>query len=96
MTVKIPSYASPAREKDLSGMPPAYTFVGEDDPFLQETRDYVKRLNDAGIEASADVYPGCHHAFDLFHPMMETSREAIDTFNKHFEYAMEHYFAPNP
>ena len=96
MPMQIPYYASPAREKDLAGMPPAYTFVGEDDPFLQETRDYVKRLNDAGIEAAVDVYPGCHHAFDLFHPMAETSRNAFEKFHQHFEYALEHYFAPNP
>ena len=33
---RTPVYASPARRKDLRGMPPCYTFVGDIDPFYCE------------------------------------------------------------
>ena len=30
---------APARQTDYAGLPPAYTFVGTDDPFYRETLD---------------------------------------------------------
>ena len=44
------------------GLPPAYTFVGEGEPFYAETLEYVRKLREAGIEASVDVYPTDMHA----------------------------------
>lgn len=29
----VPAYAAPARAQDVSGLPPAYTFVGDGEPF---------------------------------------------------------------
>ena len=34
-------YAAPARQTDFSGLPPAYTFVGDEEPFYQETLDFI-------------------------------------------------------
>ena len=41
---EVSPYAAPARAKELSGLPPTYTCVGELDPFRDETIDYVTRL----------------------------------------------------
>ena len=64
VTDHVPSYASPARETDYSGLPPCYTFVEDGEPFRDETLTYVQNLKDAGVEAHVDVYHGNIHGFD--------------------------------
>ncbi|MBO4228849.1 MAG: alpha/beta hydrolase [Clostridia bacterium] len=93
-TELVSCYAAPARREDLSGLPPCYTYVGEEEPFFCETVDYVRRLREAGIEAECDVYPNWFHAYDLFFPAKKTVREAVSRFEEHFRYAAEHYSAP--
>ena len=88
-------YASPARQKDYSSLPPAYTFVGNGEPFFEETRIYIENLKKTGIEASMDVYPTNMHAFDILKPSLDISKEAINRFDEQFRYAKDHYFAKN-
>lgn len=61
---QVPYYAAPARAKDLTGLPPAYIFVGQIDPFRDEIIDYVARLAQAGVDVEFHLYPGCFHGFD--------------------------------
>lgn len=91
---KIPSYAAPARESDYSGLPPAYTFVGDREAFYCETLSYVQALKDAGITARCDVYQTGFHAFDMLLPFRKISREAIRRFEEEYLYAAEHYIKP--
>ncbi len=91
---QVPPYAAPAWETDLTGLPPAYTFVGDGEPFYAETLEYVRRLKEAGVTAHADVYHTNIHAFDMLYPEMEESQAAIQAFEQQFEYALENYFAP--
>ena len=90
----VPCYAAPARCEDYRGLPPCYTFVGDIEPFYCETVDYVRHLQEAGIEAAVDVYPDWFHAYDLFFPAKKLVREAISRFEEHYQYAAAHYFAP--
>lgn len=90
---KVPAYAAPARRKNYAGLPPAYTFVGTAEPFLAETKTYIQNLREAGVEAELDIYPKMFHAFDLLFPFLKVSREAMERFERHFEYAASHYFA---
>lgn len=90
----VSCYAAPARREDLSGLPPCYTYVGDLEPFFCETKDYVRRLREAGVDANIDVYPDWFHAYDLFFPAKKVVREAIARFEERFRYAAEHYFAP--
>lgn len=89
----VPPYAAPARQTDYRGLPPAYTFVGDIEPFYCETLTYIENLQKAGVEASVDVYPKCFHAFDMLLPFLKVSRRAIAEFEKRYLYAVEHYFA---
>lgn len=89
--MEVSPYASPARQTDFRGLPPCFTFVGDGEPFYRETLDYVRALNDAGVEAHADVYHTDMHAFDMLRPEDGLSRQAVRAFEEHFEYALEHY-----
>lgn len=91
----VAPYAAPARQMDYANLPPAYTFVGDGEPFYAETCTYIDNLRKAGVEAHMDVYRSNMHAFDMLKPKLEISKNAASAFNKHFEYAMEHYFAEN-
>ena len=91
---EVPAYAAPARQTDYSNLPPAYTFVGDIEPFYCETLTYIENLHKAGIEAKVDVYPNRFHAFDMMMPFKKVSKEAIAEFEKQFCYAVKHYFAP--
>ncbi len=89
----VPAYAAPARQTDYSGLPPAYTFVGSAEPFLDEAKAYIKNLQISGVEAEIDIYDGMYHAFDMMDPDSEISRRAIEAFEEHFKHAMGSYFA---
>lgn len=90
---EVSPYASPIWQKDYSGLPPAYTFVGDGEPFYAETSMYVDRLRAAGIPAEMDIYHTDMHAFDMMRPDDAISRRAAEVFEEHFAYAVEHYFA---
>lgn len=89
----VPAYAAPARQTNYSDLPPAYTFVGDNDPFYCETLTYIKNLKNAGVKAKTDVYPNCFHAFDLLLPFKKVSKKAIVEFERQYLYAVKHYFA---
>lgn len=91
---KLPPYAVPARLTDFTGLPPAYTFVGDGEPFYAETVRYIGQLKAAGIPAGMDVYHSNMHAFDMMQPDDSLSQEAAGRFNAQFAYAQAHYFAP--
>lgn len=86
-------YAAPARQTDYSRLPPAYTFVGDREPFHGETIAYIKALQSAGIPARADVYPTGFHAFDMLTPFRKISRRAIREFERQYLFAAAHYSA---
>ena len=87
----IPAYASPARRKDYSGLPPCYTFVGDIEPFYRETLDYAANLRAAGVDAEVDVYEGFYHAYDMLEPDTAEARKAADRFVDKFRDACEKY-----
>lgn len=87
-------YAVPARQTDYSNLPPAYTFVGDREPFYCETMSFIENLKAAGVPARVDVYPSGFHAFDMLLPFRKISKQAIAEFEKQYLYAAEHYFAP--
>lgn len=70
----VSSYAAPAREKDLRGLPPTYISAGALDLFLEEDMEYARRLTRASVPTELHVYPGGYHAFDGIAPEADVSR----------------------
>ncbi len=91
----VSPYAAPAGQTNWKGLPPAYTFVGDGEPFYSETLTFVKNLQEAGVEARADVYHSDMHAFDMLRPDLPESRRAISRFEEVFSDAMKRCFAEN-
>ncbi len=86
---EVPAYAAPARLENFSGLPAAFTYVGDIEPFYDETLDYFNRLKAAGVEAECHVFPGCYHAFDTVKRSAAPSREArrflLEGFRRHMK-----------
>ena len=47
-------------------LPPTNTFVGNIEPFYDETIGYIENLKKARINTKVDIHDGCFHAFALF------------------------------
>jgi acetyl esterase/lipase len=89
----VPRYASPALETDYSDLPPTSTFVGDLDPFLDETVAYAEGLAAAGVAVEFRRYPRCYHGFDMIRPGAKVSRAAKDFLCDRFAFAVDHDFA---
>lgn len=95
-TDRIPAYAAAARATDLRGLPPAFTYVGDLEPFRDETIAYVNRLRACGVPVEFEIYPGCWHGFDRIVPAADISRRAARSRERWLEHALHTYFAPQP
>ncbi len=85
---EVPIYAAPARAKDLSGLPPAYFFVGELDLFRDEAINFANRLIEAGVTTEFHIFPGCFHGFEILADG-EISRIANDETVRALKIALE-------
>ncbi|MEO0357129.1 MAG: alpha/beta hydrolase [Pseudomonadota bacterium] len=72
----IPDYASPALRKDLSDMPPTISFVGDLEPFKDETLRYMDALKRDGVPTKFELYRGAFHGFETIAPKAALSQAA--------------------
>ncbi|WP_024804419.1 alpha/beta hydrolase [Nocardia sp. BMG51109] len=95
-TGDVPAYAAPARATEFAGLPPAFTYVGDLEPFRDETIAYVENLRSAGVPVEFEIYPGCWHGFDQVAPKAEVSVRARRARDAWFARAVREYFAAQP
>lgn len=95
-TSEVPYYAAPARATDYHGLPPTATFVGELEPFRDETIQYVDNLRKAGVPVHFEVFEGCFHAFEQAYPDAEVSKQALSLVLSAFSDAVKNQFAEQP
>lgn len=65
------AYASPARARDLAGLPPAFVEVEEFDCLRDEGIAYARALERAGCSVELELVRGGFHGFDILteHPL---------------------------
>ncbi len=95
-TDNIPEYASPNIAEDFSDLPPTYTFVGTEDPFFDDTLEYVELLQNEGVAAEYEIYKGAYHGFDVVAADSQITKEAWDKLFESYDYAVENYRTPQP
>ena len=57
---------SPVRARLLHDLPATYMCVGDQDLFYDESKDYARRLSEAGVPLEFHVIRGAIHGFDMF------------------------------
>jgi len=73
---EITELAAPARTREFENLPPTYSFIGDLDPFLDETKTYFEQLDKAGVKSKLRVFKGCYHGFERAAPKAEVSKDA--------------------
>lgn len=79
-TDKVSEYMAPARAKNLQGLPPTYSCVGNLDPFRDDTIDYIARLSQAGVPTELHIYPGAYHAFEVIAPETQYAQNTVNEY----------------
>ena len=89
LTGVIDEYASPALRKNFEGLPPTISFVGDLEPFYDETVSFMKSLESAGVPTRFEIYKGGCHAFEILNPKAQISIRAnnfqLDSFEAFFD-----------
>ena len=88
----VDKYCAPARETNYKNLPPAYSFVGSEEPFLAETKTYMDNLYKAGVPVMFREYKGCYHAFDLLAYNTKVSKHVRKLTKEAFKYAQANFF----
>jgi acetyl esterase len=68
--------ASPARVKNLSGLPPAYVLTAGADPLRDEGDEYARRLSEAGVPVTRRSFPGQFHGFFTMGKLLQQANVA--------------------
>ncbi|PFG95868.1 acetyl esterase/lipase [Saccharopolyspora erythraea NRRL 2338] len=76
---RVPAYAAPARADDLSGLPPAYVSVYENDPLRDEGIAYASALLRAGVSVELHLFPGTFHRSAIIAGAQVSRRQAAET-----------------
>ena len=91
-TSEISTYVSPSRLDDYSNLPPTFTFVGDIEPFFDETLAYINNLKAAGVHADIKIFNGAFHAFDMFAPNSDSAKRATKAMLENYKYAVHNFF----
>lgn len=69
---------APLRAGDLSGLPPAIVATAHFDVLRDEGRDYVRALEEAGVDVTHFAYGDQPHAFANMTGVVPSARQAVD------------------
>lgn len=70
--------ASPLRERDLHGLPPALVLSCQGDPLLAQAVEYTQRLRRSGVQVEHVVYPGLIHGAYRMPGVLPAARAMLD------------------
>jgi acetyl esterase/lipase len=62
---------------DLTGLPPVYIQVGDQETLLDDSRSLAERLEHAGVDVRIDVFSGQQHTFQMVAGRVPEADDAI-------------------
>lgn len=68
----------PRLDSDLSTMPPVRIHVGDDEVLLDDSLQFVRSAEDAGLDCEVHVWQGMTHVFPSSFAMLQAAAEALD------------------
>lgn len=71
-------YVSPLRAGSLAGLPRTLLIAAEIDPLLDDSIEYARRLEQAGVPVELQIYPGMFHGFWRMAGVLAEARQAIN------------------
>jgi acetyl esterase len=71
-------YVSPLRAESLACMPPTLLICAEVDPLFDESVEYARQLEAAGVPVELKIYPGMFHGFWRMRGALPEACDAID------------------
>ncbi|HEY3744910.1 MAG TPA: alpha/beta hydrolase [Gemmatimonadaceae bacterium] len=74
---------------DLSGLPPIRVHVGDDEVLLDDSRRYVERAAQAGVDVELDVWMGMPHGFVTGIGQFDAARESLEAIGAFLKGAMK-------
>ncbi|OTG84925.1 alpha/beta hydrolase [Acinetobacter sp. ANC 4648] len=60
---------------DFTGLPPFYVQVGSKEVLLDDSREFIKRAKEYGVDATLDIWTGMWHAWPIV-PFVPESKQA--------------------
>jgi acetyl esterase/lipase len=74
---------------DLSGLPPLYIQVGEDEILLSDSTRAAEKVKAAGGEVEIEIWPGMWHVFQAFLLQVPESKKAVKKIGKFVQQALK-------
>jgi monoterpene epsilon-lactone hydrolase len=68
-------YASPVFG-DLTGLPPTYIQVGEDEMLLSDSTRFAEKAKADGVDIQIEIYPGMFHVFNAYWRILPIAKKA--------------------
>ncbi len=92
----VPYYAAPSRCENLIGLSPISGFIGDLDPFFDETKIFFERLDKIKIENKLKIFNNVYHGFRNVNPLAPKTIEAKDFMINELIKAKDTYFKEQP
>jgi len=74
---------------DLSGLPPLYIQVGEDEILLSDSTRAAEKVRAAGGEVEIEIWPGMWHVFQAFLVQVPESKKAVKKIGSYVRRALK-------
>ena len=73
----VPEDAVPARRENLADLPPTWIGIGKLDVFYEDSVEYARRLQRAGVPTTIHSSPGGPHGFEAVAPETDLARTQL-------------------